>query len=582
MNPMRQRIADAASEILQTLLRGKDQAKAISAGALQGATLNFGDELVARLVTEMAKAGGKSVNFDEARAEAEKALSDAQQNAPLSAIAGSIAGSVPYALFAPTRPIATAAVLGALQGAGAGKDDGERLLGAAGGAALGGALGGAFKAAEGFFRPPTIKGAEKAVKEFQKIAGDLPDKITGPLMYSGKGATNLAEKIATRPNSGSERISEAVQENIENLAPSLREEIGGTFPLTNIAQKQEELIKDAYERAFENYKAAYDAAPVVDDEEINRALAVLDRAGKLKGAVEKSKISAALRDVPFDENKLGTRELDLLTRNIRDLAEKEEGLGAFGGKTKSDVGSSLDALAGKIRSRLADVNPDFGKATSEFADDVGVKNAFDFGKDANLLGKNYQNIQLEFAKLPPNAKQAARLGLGVQFDTAISKNPRSALTQFNSDQFKQAVRPFFDKEGDFSNFVDGISQRAKEMAANRQIVQGSPTARRLMQQQQDAAEDGAAVQIFTDLARGGSGIGATINAGKNLLGKSAAASRSAADELLAEVLTRPISKNDASEQLLKKLLATSQKYQRSPFLPLQRVGAQSALLTEGE
>lgn len=186
---------ESAQMFADEIQRIKSQEQGDLSGAVkafaQGATFGFSDEALAALKSAL---GDKT--YEEAVAEEREQLERFRASSPKTAIAAEIAGQVPY-MFIPAlggtriaqtaaklipqaakpvtaqvtrraaaRPVATAGLLGAgqgaLYGAGvAGSEEGETLKGAVGGGLLGGALGGTLGAA----LPKATETAKKFVSE---------------------------------------------------------------------------------------------------------------------------------------------------------------------------------------------------------------------------------------------------------------------------------------------------------------------------------------------------------------------------------------------------------------------------------
>lgn len=499
----------------------------------------------------------------------------------------------------------TMAPLGALYGAGeqdAYSQDSERLgnaaLGAAGVGTFGAALPFAAKAISG--TGGLIKGGYNAIKSIvtnptaEEVAGkylaevlrrskvNVQDAPVGKnlLQYGGKGAVDSAESIFTRGGDAGERIEQYSEGRTASLPNELAAYLKEKFaPVKNLPEMLSEMKSKVYERARPAYSAAYDYAPALNDAQINQGLDRISSAGYWNPLTRDARSLAALEGETLGNidatgliRSFSTKDLDYMTRALRNLGKSTEGQGAMGGNT--EIGAKLKSAAMSIRSRLGELNPKFGEAVKQYGDDVSIYNAAEAGQDANLFGSNWKSDVFDYNRLNDTAKQVWRLGQAEKLQNMIDRNPNAALRQFNSRQFNNAMKEFYEPEA-AATLQEQMAARLKEVKDLQRVTSNSRTEGRRIQQQLDNELAGGGLNAFAaDVAEHGSNafFKRIMKSVSNALNNTPKMQQ--ADNLVTrELLSTPfnVAAGEATGQIPPEMLAQYLRKPKAGFQPLQYI-----------
>jgi hypothetical protein len=430
---------------------------------------------------------------------------------------------------------------------------GQNLLkGGGGGILAGSALGGLgyglTKIPKG--KPGGGKADRLAAKQLEKMA--QRDKVNvntlapdeSLLSTGNKASTSRAEAIVTRDNAAGDKITDYAYGRKAELPLKLSERVGTQFPEANYPKLLENVERVAKKEAGPGYQKAYDALTKISDPQIDQTLDRVVRAGDWPVLVSEARKLAAYEGHSLGrlDKKSGaildfsTKDLDYMTRALRNLGQGTEGAGAFGGKTP--LGAMRKNAAMDIRGRLKELNPAFGEATSKYADKIAISEAAEAGKAANLFGSGWKQIVHDVKKLPEAAQKAWRIGQAENLHTMIANNPQAALRRFNSPQFGKVMSEFFSPD-ELLKLQTSLAKKAKEMGAYQRVLGNSRTAGRAVQQLEDQSlvQEGPRQAIVETVKRGP--YGATKKALGDFLEKKLlnTPTLQKADERVASVLT---------------------------------------------
>ncbi len=324
------------------------------------------------------------------------------------------------------------------------------------------------------------------------------------LQAGGKAATARAESIVTRGNQAGDLITDYAVNRKTQLPADLSDALGKTFTEGNYPALLDAIKQNAKTNAQPAYQTAYDALTKINDPQINQALDRISSAGDWPVLTNEANKMAAYEgqnlgniDATGVARSYSTKDLDYMTRALRNLGQGTEGMGAFGNKTP--LGAMRSNTAGFIRDRLKELNPDFATATDQYAGDIALHDAAEAGKQANIFGMNWKSAVNDYNDLSPNEQMAWRLGQAENLQTAIRNNPGAALTRMNSPQFAKVMQNFY-SPNEYQSLMGGLGQLAKEANQTRQITGNSRTATRAIQQAGDQAD---ASNIMEDMVRNG-------------------------------------------------------------------------------
>jgi hypothetical protein len=130
------------------------------------------------------------------------------------------------------------------------------------------------------------------------------------------------------------------------------------------------------------------------------------------------------------------RQLDYITRGLRDVARGSEGTGALGGKT--DLGAAYDNLATAIRSRLKTAVPEYGIALDTASDAISQREAVQFGADLLKQSTHRDVAKTTIANMSDAEIKQAKQGLRSQIDEVIA-NVKSTIGRPDENAIQQAM-----------------------------------------------------------------------------------------------------------------------------------------------
>jgi hypothetical protein len=485
--------------------------------------------------------------YDQGRQQYAQQVNDAEKTNPIASGIGSVlggVGSIPAVDLAKAGAAGSGMIgkawdfikgntlpgigLGAVSGFGNAPGDLENQAKGAGlGAMVGGILGTAAPAAlgaTGEVMSPLMQ-RFMSQQKLNSASGDLAAKNLTDVMSrdridvskipldqnvlqsGGKAATARAEAIATRGGQGGDMIADYAAKQRTQLPNDLSEALGGNFAEKNYPALLDAIKQRAKADAGPLYDTAYANLDKINDPQINQALDRAVAAGDWPVLSSEAKKLAA-----YEGNVLGnidatgairsfsTKDLDYMTRALRNLGQGTEGMGAFGNKTP--LGAMRSNTAGEIRSRLKDLNPDFATATDRYAGEIALHDAAQEGKAANLLGNNWKQALVDYNKMGQSEKTAWRVGQAENLQTMIANNPGAALTRMNSPQFKKVMQNFY-SPSEYDSLMGSVQQLAKENGQIRQITGNSRTAARAVQQAGDKMdENGLAESVINNGPKG--------------------------------------------------------------------------------
>lgn len=130
------------------------------------------------------------------------------------------------------------------------------------------------------------------------------------------------------------------------------------------------------------------------------------------------------------------RQIDYITRGLRQMSESGEGAGALGGQTQ--LGSAYQNLARDLRSTLRQSVPEYGAALDTAADPISRSQAIKFGSTILRGGQTRDEVLQAVNGMSKAEKQAAAQGIRAQIDDQMA-NVERALTDPNMEA-REAVK----------------------------------------------------------------------------------------------------------------------------------------------
>jgi hypothetical protein len=124
------------------------------------------------------------------------------------------------------------------------------------------------------------------------------------------------------------------------------------------------------------------------------------------------------------------RQLDYITRALRDVSQRGDGQGALGGNTSE--GRSYGNLARDIRTTLRQAVPEYGNALDTAAEPIGARNALEFGSGVMSPSVSTDSAALAIRDMTQPEVRQARLGLRSTMADTLA-NVRRTVTDPNID-----------------------------------------------------------------------------------------------------------------------------------------------------
>lgn len=470
---------------VQEALKPKDKGALHAAlgGALQGMTLSFGDELMARALSLHPQ-----IDYDKAlpyiRGDMERSRADHK----VASIGGEVAGGVAGALLTPIGRIGTGAATlagnigrGAATGAGLGFVSGfgnseggaeNRTKDAMWSALIGGGMGAAAPAIGAAAKHVYRSGAEALANrgmavDMAKWLGISPNsarvtnellgmenpsalddalRAAGPnaILADASGSLEGALDAAVRtPGQASRvamgRVDSRAAGALDDITAAMDDAMGRPQGIEGLKAGIRESTKGARGVA---YNTAY-AQPINYADETGVALEALtpripskaiEYANNLMRArgEQSAQIAASIADdgtVTFARLP-DVLQWDYIKQAVDALGRQGDGNGLMGGQTP--LGASYQSLAREIRDGIAAAVPEYSTALDTASDAITRVNATDFGSTLLRPGTSREAVAMALEGARKPEVDAMKLGLRSQLDEALA-NVKAVATDPNID-----------------------------------------------------------------------------------------------------------------------------------------------------
>jgi hypothetical protein len=512
---------------------------------VQGATMNYGDELASAAagLGNLVRGGAFDKAYNLAQEAQRQDLAQTRQENPISSTASQVIGSLTTAPLAGALGLGRVAAGGAslasriLGGAGIGAGYGvvsgfgegsgleDRLAKTIPGAATGMVVGGAIPLAGEVVRrgtntlldyininrnlrdigldPPAGRLAMRNLEADDAFTGAGRQNIAlagpeGMLADAGPSTRGLLDTVIQSGGGGSRAAQQSVEQRgaaaHQTLMDTLDTALGG--PPQGVGAQTAAIRQGGQAARGTSYQDAY-AAPIDYSTQAGQNLESLIRnrvpADVIAAANAKMRIrgeppSAQIRvTVDADGNAVfdrlpDVRQIDYITRGLRERAESPDVVGALGGRT-SRAADYLD-LAARIRGTARSLVPEYGAALDTAADDIGRVQATRLGADILSPAVTRDEVAQSLARHQTSAAEmeAVRRGARAQIDDIMAKT-RAAATDPNQDARETA------------NILRNLNSR--ETQDKLDMIVTDPLVQAQMRAQIDQAS--RAIQLRTDM-----------------------------------------------------------------------------------
>ena len=441
---------DQRDLFITALARVEQQGKetAYMSQFMQGATLNYADELYAKVKSDIT---GRP--YEEIKREELDRLNQFQQTHPTGALASELLGSFVPAIageraFRP-RTLKGVAGLGAVEGSaaalGASEGSAADLLGQTLG---GGVMGGTLTAAAdvglrnlgklgnfvldklrrmGGDRLGTV--AENEIRRLAAGTNQTPDEIVARIAAGEILSDNQTLHMSVRALMSRGGIPETlIREQLPERAESLRLQSKAALQegLTNQPADANVLratrLKEAdFKAQMRNaYKSVFQAGDLVPDEMLPTLLSGVNRLPSARAAIEEAYKSAGRKSpIEFEEDRAlefvtnpTLEDAEIIRRVLNDTATDSYKTG------KGYVGEQLSDFEGTLREQLDDFSPRLKETRARYSLMMDAREAFEKGRRSL---NDPEQLQIDFDNLTnPETIQAFREGVMAQLNKAYA------------------------------------------------------------------------------------------------------------------------------------------------------------------
>ena len=236
-----------------------------------------------------------------------------------------------------------------------------------------------------------------------------------------------------------------------------------------LVNNQRALADKTYPTAYSLNVPAKPFQGYFDRKVMQNAYKKLEESADVKGEIlptlEQLKTAPALSTETLHKMKIG------LDRIIE--AETD----ATTGKITS-YGKDVMTLKREFNNKLKELNPAYGKANQEFADEAKIQEAFKIGNNYQKLSES--ELRSKVAKLNVDEKEAFRVGM-----VSNIKNKLETFTgldfqkqAFKSSRQKEALKEVFNSPNEYADFMSQLDKQAKILSTNRKVLGGSESIER--------------------------------------------------------------------------------------------------------
>lgn len=426
------------------------------------------------------------------------------------------------------------------------------------------------------------------------------------LADSGQSATNLLDfAIQSSGQAGrlaTEAIDARVTRSAQNITDALDDALGRPQGIQTMRANIAADSAAARHAAYDGPGGAY-ATPIdysseagrrleelltrVDQSDLNAANALMRAEG-----YQSRQIVARIADdgtVTYQQMP-DVRQIDYLTRALRDRAAANAGLGAMGGQT--NAGRVYQNLSGDLRGATRDAVPEYGVALETAADPIGRSQAVEFGSIMLRPTTTRDQVANQVLRMTGPERQAAQQGLRGQFDELLANVTRTvtdgdtaareailALKQLSSRANREKITVLLgQREADrlFARVDQAVSsfELRANVANNSRTFQRQEMGRRV---QQTTAPTGPVATLMR---------GEPLNAGKRAIqtmtGQTPEAALRRQDEIMTEIVQMLTARGADADEVLRVLAALGGQLNNSGAIAdAFRIGGERAALPAG-
>lgn len=489
----------------------------VSVPFMQGATMNFADELAGVL-------GGES-GKEEYRLRQELAEISHPAASTAANLTGGIGSAIATGGLAPeirvggrvasaaANAAAAGGAYGAVSGLGAGEGASDRLHRAgtegAAGAALGGALGAAAgRVAEHTGVATALRRQLDAIEQsggFQKLkqtlaefrgAGRGSEVITADLSPELQNLADFATQNDSRTYNKAAKLLNERQPDITERILTDVEDIAGK-PLPDAEKMAQQLKDEKYDWANTAYGNLRNVTANVSPDAVQRLVSAptVDHlmqqaalADDIKGGDAMSKLLDRLRagsrapeDIAAAKQMANTGRRPLSFNDLHQLERALDGrVGAAYNKGNVPLADAYKAVRNQVRGLLTEVSPEYANVTAEYAAKSQLQEMLTKGVDTwNKIG--VRELSDDLSKLSKDDAELFRYGLASKLvDTLRDSNTNRNIAKQIMDKgisMQEKLKVVFGSSKNFDTFMQRVHME-KTMGETRGVISGSVTHKR--------------------------------------------------------------------------------------------------------
>lgn len=591
----------------------------VARGALQGATLNFGDELRAGASAALGSLmgqGGFGDLYDSTVDYERRKMDEFSQNHPVAAGASQVAGGLLTGIPAGARMAATqggkalaaniaskglmgrigaqaglgavsGGVTGAIGGAGNAESMGdiprEAAQGATLGAVAGGLLGGATEglmtggraAVEGIrrARDPAIQASRNLEKAAQRAGTTVDDMLLraeamdGTLADTNDAAREMLETVTNQPGAArgealgllEPRSRSAGKQLLSDLGPGKKFET-----LSALKDYRKQVASPQYEKAFKAGVPHTDTLEKVFSDIEEFAPGVWEQAKKL-GKLKLANAGKSITGSELGDARPSLQGWQYLKERLDDMIDAAYKNG------NSKAGSAIKDVRTRLLNELDALNDDFAQARSKWAGAAQFEEMM--GQASKFMTAPAAEFENAVKGLKPIDREAVKIGAIQAIEDRVE---RGSWTQdvgkfFRTPAMERKMKALFNDPKEYAAFQNKLKAITEKQKTFDAVRGNSATAKRLAAEKDSNDWISAAMDATAELATGGGGLlrkGLTL-AGQKAAGFSPGMSEAARTETARRLLQTDPAMRELELKLGRGLLNAPLPAARNPLLPAE-------------
>lgn len=362
---------------------------------------------------------------------------------------------------------------------------------------------------------PGLKGADEyAAGRMARVLeqnGMTPDRMDARLtrdrsygaesmpLNVAPGLLDEAESLVTRGGRAGANVTAALASQGAGQRGRIREGIEWTLSPNNFYDTQGELRKDLRDAAKTAYEKAYLVKDIVDpalDELVRHPFGqkAYAHAATMAGNELPSRVIPTLERVK--DGHPGTYDTETLHRMRKAVDDILYGAGTVSEEFKNPLtgrlteqGKQLSEYRRALSERIGALNPEFRAANDLYSDKAAVVSALQRGRDTALSPQTMtrRELQEHLKGLSPAEVEAYRSGAAeaiyAKYLDTMAKNKTGDFADFiNKPGVNERLMPLFESHKDWLLFKGIMTRQSQLKKDAARITQGSPSARRIVQQ----------------------------------------------------------------------------------------------------